>query len=346
MVNVNVLPPTSKEVSPAFLLATETANDTPYTIKSHISIKEPPPVKLPHHENEQKDVTIGTSQPPHKKGEDDGVLTSVINSREYREYCKIPYQKNSHRKNRSGVGIYGKRLAQSFYLNAESLIGDHPERCVMVTVTLRDPLSYSSKEDRKEASRRMSSWINNKGGFQYVFEGESQWCRVIGAQPKNGKVHWHLIVALDEDVASGVDHEAVRERHDYTTVGPYLKGISRRLTKSLKKYGLGKFQIGPVESKEKTARYLAGHITEDSRNRIRKGEGKSNLKKVAYSQGWAEVKAENVYRMGTGIWKRGVEGFMKIVGVTEYEDLKKVLGPRWAYNNREFIFFLGSQQAA
>jgi hypothetical protein len=347
MVNVNVLPPTSKEVSPAFLLDTETANDTSYTIKSHISIKEPPPVKLPHHENEQEDTTIGTNRPTHKKWQDDGVLSSVINSTEFQNYCKTPNQKSSHRKNRSGVGIYAKRLAESFRLNAHSLMGDHPERCVMVTVTLRDHLSYYSEKDQKEASRRMSSWINNKGGFQYVFGGKRQWCRVIGAQPRTGRIHWHLIVALDEDVGTGVDHEAVKKRDDYTTIGPYLKRMWKRMKISGKRYGLGKVvQILPVENKDAVALYLSGHITEDSRNRIRKGEGKSSLRKVAYSHGWADVKAENVYRMGTGNWKRGLDEFMKIVGVPDYDDLKKVIGPRWARYNREFIFFLGKQQTA
>lgn len=347
MLDTCIMPPHSKEDKPDRLLGTETVEPTSCTIISHNSIKEPQSVEPPQEEHPQKDPHVFTTKPIQGNGSHEEVYNSILNSKEHLAYCNSSSQGGIHSSKSSGVKLYSKRLAQSFYLNAEILMGNHPERCVMVTVTLSEHLSYYSKEDRKEASRRMSSWGNNKGGFQYVFGGERQWCRVMGAQPKTGRVHWHLIVALDEDVASGVDHEAVRERHDYTTIGPYLKSIWERMRKSGKKYGLGKVvEILPVESKEKCARYLAGHITEDSRNRIQRGQGKSNLKKVAYSQGWAEVTAENVYRMGTGIWKRGVEGFMKLAGVTEYADLKKVLGPRWAYSNKDFIFYLGTQQIA
>ena len=342
-----IMSPHSKDAKSDRLLGTETVEPTSYTIISHNSIKEPQSVNPPQEEYPHKDPHVFTTKSVSTNGSHEEVCNSILTSKEHLAYCNSSSQGGIHRGKPSGVKLYSKRLAQSFYLNAEILMGNHPERCVMVTVTLSDHLSYYSEKDRKEASRRMSSWINNKSGLEYVFKGERQWCRVMGAQPKTGRIHWHLIVALDEDVASGVDHEAVRERHDYTTIGPYLKSIWKRMKKSGKKYGLGKVvEILPVESKEKCARYLAGHITEDSRNRAKRGQGKSNLKKVAYSQGWAEVTAENVYRMGTGIWKRGVEGFMKLAGVTEYNDLKKVLGPRWAYSNKDFIFFLGNQETA
>ncbi len=240
----------------------------------------------------------------------------------------------------SGIKIHSKRSAQALYLNAINLMGDHFETCVFMTITLPSPISVHNEDGYKEASKMLSSWVGNKRGLAYVFGENRKWCRVVSINSKN-VIHWHFIVDVGVDVGTGVDHKAVKKQ-DNRTLGAYLKeGIWNRMEECEEAYGLGWTQILPVRNKEAVARYLARHITLEAAERLSKGGGESSMKKISYSRNWKKISPKNVYREGTGYWKKGVDSFMKLLKVDKYEELKVRVGRSWAYLNRRFIYYLG-----
>lgn len=264
---------------------------------------------------------------------------SFFESRQYQSYLTAPHVQRV--KYESGIKIHSKRSAQALYLNAINLMGGHYETCVFMTITMPAPISVYDEDGYKEVSQRISSWVGNKGGFEYVFGGKKKWCRVVSINPKKNTIHWHFIVDLEVDVGTGVDHKAVK-RQDNRTLGAYLKeGIWKRMKECEEAYGFGRQEILPVRTKEGVARYLARHITLEATERLSKGGGESSMKKIGYSRNWKKISPKNVYREGTGFWKKGVDMFMELLKVDKYEDLKVRVGRRWAYHNRRFIYYLG-----
>jgi hypothetical protein len=269
---------------------------------------------------------------------------SLFESKQYQSYLTAPQVQKV--KYESGIKIHSKRSAQALYLNASNLMGNHFETCVFMTITMPAPISVNDEAGYKEVSKRISSWVGNKGGFEYVFGGKRKWCRVVSINSKTSTIHWHFIVDLEVDVGTGVDHIAVKKQ-DNRTLGAYLKeGIWARMAECTESYGFGRVEILPVRNKEAVARYLARHITLESRERLSKGGGESSMKKVVYSGVWKKISPKNVYREGTGFWKKGVDRFMELLKVEKYEDLKVRMGRRWAYHNRRFIYYLGQWKEA
>lgn len=342
MLDTCIVPPPSIGDKPDRLFATETSNDTNLSIYSPICIKDHQEVSFTSKTKEYKNQRL--QHPPHiSKKQKELNQSAVFESPLWRAYCNS-LNTEAFRRRVAGIKIYAKRNAQALFLNACALMGEHPQNCVLMTVTLPDPLLYYSKDDQNEAQSRIHSWHSNKSGFSYVFGGKRKYCKVMGPQ-ENGTIHWHYIVALDEDVGTGVDHIAVKKR-DYTTIGESLRSIWKRMRISGKKYKLGRVEIMPVRAKEAVARYLAGHVTREIRNRPITEKGKRAAKKVSYSKGWTKIDPKNVYREGVGPWRLGVIEFMKVSRVERYEDLKKVVGRYWAYLNKSFIIYLGLQKTA
>lgn len=245
----------------------------------------------------------------------------------------------------SGIKIHSKRSAQALYLNAINLMGNHFETCVFMTITLPESKSVHNADDYRVASKMLSSWVGNKKGLAYVFGGTREWCRVASINSK-GIIHWHFIVDLEVDVGTGVDHIAVK-KHDNRTLGAYLReGIWNRMEECEEAYGFGRSEILPVRNKEAVARYLARHITLEAEERLLKGGGESSGKKIGYSRNWKKISPKNVYREGTGFWKKGVDSFMELLKVDKYEELKVKVGRSWAYLNRRFIYYLGQWEEA
>ena len=81
------------------------------------------------------------------------------------------------------------------------------ERMGMLTLTFADHVT-----EPKEATRRLKSLITGVLNPRYL-----AWVRVFERQ-KSGRIHYHLIVILREDIKTGVDFAAFQAR-DYRSAG-------------------------------------------------------------------------------------------------------------------------------
>lgn len=208
------------------------------------------------------------------------------------------------------------------------------ERLGFLTLTFADHVL-----DPKEAQRRLNSLASNVLRVRYPLG----FVRVFERQ-KSGRIHYHLLVVLPEDVRSGVDFDAFG-RGDYRSASAYLRGEWAYWRKSARAYGFGRTELMPVRSTEEgIGRYVGKYI--GKHHAARKEEDKG-VRLVEYSRGARTATTRFGWSSDNAAeWRAKVRLFAQItsqrvgIEVNELRDLSAVLGPRWAYHHREFIMSL------
>ncbi|MBS0584447.1 MAG: hypothetical protein JSS42_15235 [Proteobacteria bacterium] len=205
------------------------------------------------------------------------------------------------------------------------------ERLGFLTLTFADHVI-----DPKEAQRRFNSLATRvlreryPAGFVRVFERQ-----------KSRRIHYHLLVVLKEDIRTGVDFGAF-ERQDYRTASIELRSEWAYWRKTAKAYGFGRTELMPIRSTpEGIGRYVGKYISKNVAQR--KGDDR-RVRLVEYSRGarmartrfaWSSDNARD-WRLKVRLfaqmqaWSLGVE-------IHDVSELSRYLGPRWAWNWREFI---------
>lgn len=117
-------------------------------------------------------------------------------------------------------------------------------------------LTFTFADDVKtvpEASRRMNSLLTNQLSKRYA-----EWLSVV-QRHKDGKIHFHFVVVLAEDVRTGFDFAQVRHR-DYSSASPYLRAEWAWLRATLPEYSFGRHELLPVRVTEGFGRYVARYV--------------------------------------------------------------------------------------
>jgi hypothetical protein len=193
--------------------------------------------------------------------------------------------------------------------------------------------------DPRESQRRLNNLSTGVLRDRYPLG----FVRVMERQ-KSGRIHYHLLVVLDQDVRTGVDFQAFKDR-DYRTASPALRAEWAFLRRTTKAYGFGRTELMPVRSTEEgIGRYIGKYIGKHHAAREPRDKG---FRLVEYSRGartastrfgWVTENAEQ--------WRAKVRLFAQIaaahygVPVESITDLSAFFGPRWAYHHREFIYSL------
>lgn len=214
------------------------------------------------------------------------------------------------------------------------------ERLGFLTLTFADHVL-----DPKEAQRRLNSLASHVLRVRYPLG----FVRVFERQ-KSGRIHYHLLVVLPEDVRTGVDFDAFG-RGDYRSASAYLRGEWSYWRKSAKAYGFGRTELMPVRSTEEgIGRYVGKYI--GKHHAARKEEDKG-VRLVEYSRGARTATTRFGWSSDNAAeWRAKVRLFAQItaarlgVEINDLADLTSYLGPRWAYHHREFIFSLPVVTAA
>lgn len=208
------------------------------------------------------------------------------------------------------------------------------ERLGFLTLTFAEHIL-----DPKESQRRLNSLSSNvlreryPDGFIRVYERQ-----------KSGRIHYHLLVVLAQDVRTGVEFEHFAQG-DYRTASAYLRTEWAFWRKTAKAYGFGRTELMPIRSTEEgIGRYVGKYIGKHHASRKEEDKG---VRLVEYSRGgrmattrfgWSTENAAH--------WRAKVRLFAQImqarlrVPIEGMEDLTPVLGPRWAYHYRDFIYSL------
>lgn len=224
-----------------------------------------------------------------------------------------------HKKSASALAWNVQFLAEKYGL----------ERLGFLTLTFADHVL-----DPQEAQRRFNSLATNVLRNRYA-----DYVRVW-ERTKRGRIHYHLLAVLPDDIRTGFDFAGI-EQGDYRTAGPALRAEWAFWRRTAKEYGFGRTELLPVKSTaEGIARYVGKYIGKHVMQREERDKG---FRLVEYSRGARQVSTRFAFHSeGSQLWRRKLEMFAGIVSGSigepvGFSDLARVLGPKWAYNNREFI---------
>jgi hypothetical protein len=189
--------------------------------------------------------------------------------------------------------------------------------------------------DAKEAQRRFNSLASNVLRQRYI-----EHIRVVERQ-KSGRIHYHLLVVLNDDIRTGFDFAGVA-RHDYRSASPALRSEWDFWRKTAAPYGFGRTELLPIKSTDVAiARYVGKYISKHVAARQERDKG---VRLVEYSRGARMASTRYQFNTaGAALWRLQLEVFAGIVAEQHglekaaLADLSALLGPRWAYTNREFI---------
>lgn len=191
----------------------------------------------------------------------------------------------------------------------------------------------------KEAQRRLNSLITHVIKPRY-----RDYLGVLERQ-KSGRIHFHMLVALDSDIRTGVDFDELAAGK-YTSASKNLRAEWAFWRQTAPKYRFGRTELLPIKSTiEAIAKYVGKYISKHIE--ARKDEDKG-VRLVRYSRGArAGTTRFQFLSNGSAEWRRKLAIFGQIVqdqhpeqAVTCIEDLTRILGPNWAYKHREYILAL------
>ena len=207
------------------------------------------------------------------------------------------------------------------------------ERLGFLTLTFKDHVT-----DAKEAQKRLGSLIRGVIKPRYhdyisVFERQ-----------KSGRIHFHLLVAMAEDIRTGVDFDAIKNRN-YKSAGKYLRSEWKFWRDTAHKYRFGRTELLPVISSAEAIKYYVGkYISKSLKGSDDSGYLDKRVKLVRYSKG---SKAGNTrFRFisrGSSLWRQSVGLFAKLVEqrygtvVDDLEVITHFMGKSWAYKYKGFI---------
>lgn len=204
------------------------------------------------------------------------------------------------------------------------------ERLGFLTLTFAQHIT-----NPKEAQRRLNSLLTHVIKVRYL-----DYVGVFERQ-KSGRIHYHLLVVLNQDIRSGVDFDQL-EAGNYQSASAGLRSEWAFWRKTAKDYGFGRTELLPVKTTtEAIARYVGKYISKHIEQRQDQDKG---VRLVRYSQG-ARVGTTRFqfHTLGASEWRRKVAIFVEILrsskgwDIREISDLSTYLGPRWCYRNGDFI---------
>ena len=201
-----------------------------------------------------------------------------------------------------------------------------------LTLTFRDHVT-----DPKEAQKRFHSLKTHILATRY-----RAYIRVMEPM-KSGRIHYHLLVALDSDIRTGFDFAAVKNQ-DYSTANKAIRAEWAFWRKTAPKYRFGRTELMPVRSNsEGIGRYVGKYISKGIESRTEQFKG-TRLVEYSRKAKIASTRFQFVTE-GSAEWRRKLAIFVHYIADNtgcepSFEGLRRVLGARWSYHWREFILNL------
>ena len=224
-----------------------------------------------------------------------------------------------HRKSSTALALNVQYMASKYGL----------KNLGFLTLTFSDNV-----QDYRVASMRfnsLKSHILTERYFDFIKVMERQ---------KSGRIHYHLIIALEHDIRTGFDFDAVSKR-DYSSASSDLLYEWAFWRKTAKKYKFGRTELLPIKSSsEAIGRYVGKYISKHMESRREDDKG---ARLVSYSKGVRYMSTKFSWvTEGSAQWRAKVSIFAHYIAdrtgcEPTFKGLREELGPKWAYNHRDFI---------
>ena len=235
----------------------------------------------------------------------------------------------------AGLSTHHKKAAAALSWNVAHLCEKFGiERIGFLTLTFADHVT-----DPREAQRRFKSLRTHILSTRYV-----EHVRVVERQ-KSGRIHYHLLVVLPDDIRTGADFDAFAVR-DYKSANNHLRREWAFWRKTAGNYGFGRTELMPVRSNSQAmGAYVGKYISKHIGQRDERDKG---VRLVEYSRG-ARMASTRFTSTGFGAtqWRRKLLTFVHLTRcshpgepVTGLASLRRIYGANWSYQWREFIMRL------
>ncbi len=205
------------------------------------------------------------------------------------------------------------------------------EQMGMLTMTFADHVT-----EPKEATRRLKSLIVGVLNPRYL-----AWVRVFERQ-ESGRIHFHLIVVLKDDIKTGADFAAFKAK-DYRSASPALRSEWAFWRKTAKLYRFGRTELLPIKSSaEAISRYVGKYISKHIGCREERDKG---VRLAGFSKGARVGTTRFAWSTpGSWVWRRKLKTLAESLGVKEIAGMTARFGPRWAFYVRDVVARFQLQQ--
>lgn len=263
------------------------------------------------------------------------------------ENDKLNEFSTSYRKSSTALEMNVHQFIETFGLNKVGFL----------TLTFADDV-----QEVKEAQRRFHSLRTNflKKYFEHYI--------CVYERTKKGRIHFHLIVNTRVDIRRGLDFKKISSGN-YSSANPALRKLWKILRDNVHKYGFGRTELLPIKTNSKgLSRYVSKYISKHIRSRLPEDKGyrlirttldKKSLWKIANSNFAFVSKGSQIWRKKLQCWISQVEDYLnqyaqikqrrilpRITQDNYNTVLASVIGPRWAFKNRDTIVNIHMEQSA
>lgn len=228
-----------------------------------------------------------------------------------------------------------KKVANALSWNVAHLCKKHGvERVGFLTLTFADHVL-----DVRESSRRFNSLATH-----VLRERYGHYIRVLERQ-KSGRIHYHLLVVLPDDIRTGADFDAFAER-SYKTANNHLRREWAFWRKTAPLYGFGRTELMPIRSDaaamgQYVGKYIGKHIGQrEERDKGARLVSYAGDARMATSKHSVVTNRPDQWRAKVATFARMVQTWKPHARIRCMDDLAFHLGPRWSYHWRDFIFDL------
>jgi hypothetical protein len=222
-----------------------------------------------------------------------------------------------------------KRMAQVLFLEIMALVAIYGiEKIGFLTLTFADHVTSLRQAQRRFRSLRA-----------HVIVKRYERAIVVWERHQSGRIHFHLVVVLKDDVRTGADFAAFNLK-DYRSANAALRAEWAFWRVTCPKYRFGRHELMPIKSNaEGIARYVGKYIAKHIGQRLEEDKGARLVRFIGYKAGDRTASclfswnSENAW-----LWRHKVAAFAKRHGVADLDGMRKTFGPRWAYQRcREIL---------
>jgi hypothetical protein len=226
-------------------------------------------------------------------------------------------------------------VALALSWNVANLCKSHGiEKVGFLTLTFAEHIT-----DPREAQRRFNSLATHVLRKRYP-----AFVAVLERQ-KTGRIHYHLLVVLPDDIRTGVDFDAIAQG-DYRTANKSLRLEWAYWRKTAPCYRFGRTELLPIKSDaDALGQYVGKYIAKGQALRTASDKG---VRLVRYSGGarMATCKFAELSKYPSE-WRAKVFTFVQQMAaayphrrIRDMDDIAFHFGKRWAYQYRDYILQL------
>lgn len=236
-----------------------------------------------------------------------------------------------------GLSGSHKKVASALSWNVAHLCKTYGiDRVGFLTLTFADHVL-----DVREASRRFNSLSTHVLKKRY-----GHYIRVLERQ-KNGRIHYHLLVVLADDIRTGANFEEfAKGKGHYQSANNHLRREWSFWRKTACFYGFGRTELMPIRSDaaamgQYVGKYIGKHIGQrEERDKGARLVSYAGDARMATSKHSVLTNRPDQWRAKVLTFVRQIQAVKPHARIRCMDDMTFHLGKRWAYHWRDYIFSL------